>query len=121
MTESESGQSFHRSTFGGHRGEVGNGQPGTQREDRDGQEERREGVGTVVEVKGPVVDIRFSPEEIPEIYNALTVPLETTRMERPSSSLRSSNSSATTWSARWRWPRRTACSAAWTCRTRAVR
>jgi F-type H+/Na+-transporting ATPase subunit beta len=77
MTESESGQSFHRSTFGGHRGEVGNGQPGTQREDRDGQEERREGVGTVVEVKGPVVDIRFSPEEIPEIYNALTVRLQT--------------------------------------------
>jgi F-type H+/Na+-transporting ATPase subunit beta len=77
MTESESGQSFHRSTFGGHRGEVGNGQPGTQQEDRDGQEERREGVGTVVEVKGPVVDIRFSPEEIPEIYNALTVRLQT--------------------------------------------
>jgi F-type H+/Na+-transporting ATPase subunit beta len=78
MTESESGQSFHRSTFGGERGEVGNGQTGTQREtQRDGQEERREGVGTVVEVKGPVVDVRFSPEEIPEIYNALTVQLQT--------------------------------------------
>jgi F-type H+/Na+-transporting ATPase subunit beta len=78
MTESDSGQSFHRSTFGGQRGEVGNGQTGTQREtQRDGQEERREGVGTVVEVKGPVVDVRFSPEEIPEIYNALTVPLQT--------------------------------------------
>jgi F-type H+-transporting ATPase subunit beta len=77
MTESESGQSFHRSTFGGQRGEVGNGQPGTQREGQDGQEERREGVGTVVEVKGPVVDVRFSPEEIPEIYNALTVQLQT--------------------------------------------
>jgi F-type H+-transporting ATPase subunit beta len=34
------------------------------------------GVGTVVEVKGPVVDVRFKPEEIPEIYNALNVPLE---------------------------------------------
>src|SRR5215217_3000935 len=78
MTESDSGQAFHRSTFGGERGEVGNGQTGTQREgQRDGQEERREGVGTVVEVKGPVVDVRFSPEEIPEIYNALTVPLDT--------------------------------------------
>jgi F-type H+/Na+-transporting ATPase subunit beta len=78
VTESESGQSFHRSTFGGERGEVGNGQTGTQREtERDGQAERREGVGTVVEVKGPVVDVRFSPEEIPEIYNALTVPLQT--------------------------------------------
>jgi F-type H+/Na+-transporting ATPase subunit beta len=78
MTESDSGQSFHRSTFGGERGEVGNGQTGTQQEtQRDGQAERREGVGTVVEVKGPVVDVRFSPEEIPEIYNALTVQLQT--------------------------------------------
>jgi F-type H+-transporting ATPase subunit beta len=78
MTESESGQSFHRSTFGGERGEVGNGQTGTQREgQQDGHEERREGVGTVVEVKGPVVDVRFPPEDIPEIYNALTVQLQT--------------------------------------------
>src|SRR3712207_1469673 len=79
MTESDSGQSFHRSTFGGERGEVGNGQTtGTQREGQQGgQEERREGVGTVVEVKGPVVDVRFSPEEIPEIYNALTVNIHT--------------------------------------------
>jgi F-type H+/Na+-transporting ATPase subunit beta len=78
MTESDSGQSFHRSTFGGERGEVGNGQTGTQRgTQRDGQEERPEGVGTVVEVKGPVVDVRFSPEEIPEIYNALTVKIQT--------------------------------------------
>jgi F-type H+/Na+-transporting ATPase subunit beta len=78
MTESDSGQSFHRSTFGGQRGEVGNGQPGTQPESQqDGQEERREGVGTVVEVKGPVVDVRFPPEDIPEIYNALTVNLAT--------------------------------------------
>ena len=77
MTESESGQSFHRSTFGGQRGEVGNGQTGTQREgEQDGHEERREGVGTVVEVKGPVVDVRFPPEEIPEIYNALTVQIQ---------------------------------------------
>src|SRR3712207_8686986 len=78
MTESDSGQSFHRSTFGGERGEVGNGQTtGTQREGQQGgQEERREGVGTVVEVKGPVVDVRFSPEEIPEIYNALTVNIQ---------------------------------------------
>src|SRR3712207_6048900 len=41
---------------------------------RDGQ--TRGGVGTVVEIKGPVVDVRFSPEEIPEIYNALTVKFE---------------------------------------------
>src|SRR5918997_177207 len=77
MTESESGQSFHRSTFGGQRGEIGNGQSETQREGRqDGHEERREGVGTVVEIKGPVVDVRFSPEDIPETYNALIVKFE---------------------------------------------
>jgi F-type H+/Na+-transporting ATPase subunit beta len=31
------------------------------------------GLGTIVEIKGPVVDVRFSADEIPEIYNALTV------------------------------------------------
>jgi F-type H+-transporting ATPase subunit beta len=40
------------------------------------QETRQSGTGTVVEVKGPVVDVRFSPEEIPEIYNALLVNIE---------------------------------------------
>lgn len=34
------------------------------------------GVGKIVEVKGPVVDVRFSEAEIPEIYNALTLQLE---------------------------------------------
>ena len=76
MTESGGGQPFNRSTFGGQQGEVGNG--GVQQEtDQNGQEERRAGVGTVVEVKGPVVDVRFAPEDIPEIFNALTVPLDT--------------------------------------------
>ena len=31
------------------------------------------GLGRITEVKGPVVDARFDSEEIPEIYNALTV------------------------------------------------
>ncbi len=35
-----------------------------------------QGTGTVVEVRGPVVDVRFPPEEMPEIYNALTAPLQ---------------------------------------------
>src|ERR687885_2209216 len=48
-----------------------------QRAERDGADGREGGVGTVVEIKGPVVDVRFSPEEIPEIYNALTVQIET--------------------------------------------
>src|ERR671912_567754 len=78
MSESESGQSFNRTTFGGDRGEVDNGHAATEQEGgRDGHEERGEGVGTVVEVKGPVVDVRFPPEEIPEIFNAVTVPIET--------------------------------------------
>src|SRR5918992_5660775 len=47
-----------------------------QRSERDGTEDREGGVGTVVEIKGPVVDVRFSSEEIPEIYNALSVRFE---------------------------------------------
>ena len=53
------------------------GQAVEQRAERDGADGREGGVGTVVEIKGPVVDVRFSPEEIPEIYNALTVQIET--------------------------------------------
>src|SRR5215216_5876378 len=78
MSESESGQSFNRTTFGGDRGEVDNGHAATEQvSGRDGHEERGAGVGTVVEVKGPVVDVRFPPEQIPEIFNAVTVPIET--------------------------------------------
>ena len=70
---SESGQSFNRTTFGGERGEVDNGHATAQEDGQaNGHEERRAGVGTVVEVKGPVVDVRFAPEEIPEIFNAVT-------------------------------------------------
>ena len=32
--------------------------------------------GTVVQVIGPVIDVRF-PDEIPAIYNALTVSIDT--------------------------------------------
>jgi F-type H+/Na+-transporting ATPase subunit beta len=35
------------------------------------------GVGKVVEIKGVVVDIRFTEDEIPELYNALTTSWET--------------------------------------------
>src|ERR671910_2492162 len=77
MTESESGQSFNRTTFGGERAKVDNGHAAAQEDGQaNGHEERQTGVGTVVEVKGPVVDVRFSPEEIPEIYNALLVNIE---------------------------------------------
>src|SRR5215212_12250775 len=77
MSESESGQRFNRTTFGGERGEVDNGHAVEQESSQDGHEERQAGVGTVIEVKGPVVDVRFAPDEIPEIFNAVTVPIET--------------------------------------------
>ncbi|QIN83206.1 F0F1 ATP synthase subunit beta [Rubrobacter tropicus] len=81
---SESGQEFNRTTFGNREGaveagETGNGAPDgrpAERQERNGGGEAGAGVGTVVEVKGPVVDVRFPAETIPEIYNALTVPLD---------------------------------------------
>ena len=83
---SESGQEFNRTTFGNREGavetgaETGNGAPDGQTAERSGQNgangEVQSGVGTVVEVKGPVVDVRFPAESIPEIFNALTVPLD---------------------------------------------
>src|SRR3712207_2753024 len=47
----------------------------TKTRTKNGADGQTSGVGTIVEVKGPVVDVRFNPEEIPEIYNAVTVPL----------------------------------------------
>ncbi len=86
---SESGQDFNRTTFGnregaveagGETGRTGNGAPDgrtAERGEQNGGDGRVEsGVGTVVEVKGPVVDVRFPAESIPEIFNALTVPLD---------------------------------------------
>jgi F-type H+/Na+-transporting ATPase subunit beta len=52
------------------------GQAVEQQAERDGADGQAGGVGTVVEIKGPVVDVRFSPEDIPETYNALTVQFE---------------------------------------------
>jgi F-type H+-transporting ATPase subunit beta len=36
----------------------------------------RESTGSIVQVMGPVVDVEFPPEELPEIYNALEVEFE---------------------------------------------
>ncbi len=52
------------------------GQPAESRGQNGGGGGSATGVGTVVEVKGPVVDVRFPSEAIPEIFNALTVPLD---------------------------------------------
>src|ERR687893_1169799 len=81
---SESGQEFNRTTFGNREGAVETGQTGNgapdgqtaERQEQNGGGGTGTGLGTVVEVKGPVVDVRFPSEEIPEIFNALTVPLD---------------------------------------------
>lgn len=38
-----------------------------------GLEKQTGTMGEVVQVKGPVVDVRFAPGQLPEIYNALTI------------------------------------------------
>ena len=57
-----------------------NPQEDGQRNGQDGQQQG--GVGTIVEVKGPVVDVRFTGDDIPEIYNALTVQMKTAEGEQ---------------------------------------
>ncbi len=48
-----------------------------EKSQQNGSDGHREGgVGKVIEVKGPVVDVRFSGDKIPEIFNALTVSLQ---------------------------------------------
>ncbi|MGI8649950.1 MAG: F0F1 ATP synthase subunit beta [Rubrobacter sp.] len=59
-----------------------NGQASEARsQEQNGSTELKGNVGTVVEVKGPVVDVRFKPEEIPEIYSALEVTFESAEGE----------------------------------------
>ncbi len=36
----------------------------------------KQNVGKVVQVIGPVLDVEFEPEQLPELYNALVVELE---------------------------------------------
>ncbi len=38
--------------------------------------EQKHSVGKVVQVIGPVIDVEFEPEQLPELYNAVTVKLE---------------------------------------------
>ena len=57
-----------------------NPQEDGQRNGQDGHQQG--GVGTIVEVKGPVVDVRFAGDEIPEIYNALTVQMQSAQGEQ---------------------------------------
>jgi F-type H+-transporting ATPase subunit beta len=94
--EGASGGSDQREQFGIPRDEQASSQAATsgqQAEDGAGsnghedgqatqtQEESAQqvggGVGKLVEIKGVVVDVRFDEDELPEIYNALTVTFET--------------------------------------------
>ena len=42
------------------------------REDRRRRRRPQKNIGRVVQVIGPVLDVEFEPEHLPEIYNALT-------------------------------------------------
>ena len=75
MSEQEETQS--RSENGSADGQVTE-----ERSEQNGHETHQEGgVGTIVEIKGPVVDVRFPPGEIPEIFNALSVQLKSNEDE----------------------------------------
>ena len=59
---------------------------GAQNGSQDGQQQATQeesnqqvggGVGEILEIKGVVIDVRFGEDDIPEIYNALTVEFET--------------------------------------------
>jgi F-type H+/Na+-transporting ATPase subunit beta len=43
----------------------------------DRSQEVRVATGKVIQVIGPVVDVEFPPEQLPDIYNAVEIPLET--------------------------------------------
>ena len=73
LVENVTGASAGEESASGGGSERAEGSTKTRTEN--GANGQTSGVGTVVEVKGPVVDVRFNPEEIPEIYNALSVPL----------------------------------------------
>src|SRR5947207_13333592 len=42
--------------------------------------QEKHNVGKVVQVIGPVLDVEFEPEHLPELYNAITVTLDSGRL-----------------------------------------
>ncbi|HTI06294.1 MAG TPA: F0F1 ATP synthase subunit beta [Gemmatimonadales bacterium] len=42
--------------------------------------EQQHNVGRVVQVIGPVLDVEFEPEQLPELYNAITVQVDSNRL-----------------------------------------
>ena len=49
---------------------------GTKAAPKKAAAETKQNVGKVVQVIGPVLDVEFEPEHLPELYNALVVELE---------------------------------------------
>jgi F-type H+-transporting ATPase subunit beta len=76
VTEGVTGGGGQASEGGGSATDGGTEGAQSSTRTANGSNGRGTGVGTVVEVKGPVVDVRFNANEIPEIYNALSVPLK---------------------------------------------
>src|SRR5438552_19145113 len=42
--------------------------------------EQKRNVGKVVQVIGPVLDVEFEPEQLPELYNAVTVNVDSRQL-----------------------------------------
>src|ERR1041384_3942410 len=42
--------------------------------------EQKRNVGRIVQVIGPVIDVEFEPEQLPELYNAVTVKVDTRQL-----------------------------------------
>ena len=53
---------------------------GTKAAPKKAASEMKQNVGKVVQVIGPVLDVEFEPEHLPELYNALVVELEDRRV-----------------------------------------
>lgn len=74
-----------RRTPGAEDRETNGGQQQTEgQQQTQTREETQGGVGTVVEIKGVVVDVRFDEEDIPEIFNALRVEMSGEEKRNPS-------------------------------------
>ncbi len=58
--------------------------------------------GTIVQIIGPVLDVEFPPDQLPELYNALSVNDAERPGAGPPGRPRCSSTSAATRCARWR-------------------
>jgi len=45
--------------------------------------QQKANIGKVVQVIGPVLDVEFEPEQLPELYNAVTVKIDDRQLVAP--------------------------------------